>query len=29
MGDVRRKIVVDGVSLGDALRAKEIAEGGR
>lgn len=29
MGDVRRKIVVDGVSLWDQMRAKGIAEGGR
>lgn len=29
MGDVRRKIVVDGVSLGDQMRARGIEEGGR
>lgn len=29
MGDVRRKIVVDGVRLGDALRARGIEEGER
>lgn len=29
MGDVRRKIVVDGVSLGDQMRALNIKEGGK